>query len=114
VASQVADPDSVLSCYRRILAVRRESTALQVGSLGLLRTVDPTVLGYRRVASDSEALVLIAFGPDEASVTLPGPRRARRWQAMTGTHRDRTEEFAAGARLTLRPFEAIVAMATAD
>jgi hypothetical protein len=33
---------------------------------------------------------------------------------MTGTHRDRTEEFAAGARLTLRPFEAIVAMATAD
>jgi hypothetical protein len=33
---------------------------------------------------------------------------------MTGTHRDRTGEFAVGTRLTLRPFEAIVVSATAD
>jgi alpha-glucosidase len=114
VATQVADPDSVLSCYRRILAVRRESTALQIGSLALIRSADPTVLGYRRVASDSEALVLIAFGPYEASVTLPGPRRARHWQAVAGTHPDRSDELGVGTRLTLRPFEAIVALATAD
>jgi alpha-glucosidase len=113
VAAQAADPDSVLSCYRRLLAARRVSASLQDGAIRLVRTVDPTVLGYRRIGSGPEALVLIAFGPDAATVTVPGHRRSGDWRVLVGTHRDRTGALAPGAALTLRPFEAVVAEADA-
>jgi alpha-glucosidase len=111
VATQSDDPDSVLSCYRRVLAARRATRSLQDGALRLVRTDDPTVLGYRRVGPGPEALVLIAFGPGEATVTVPRRPGRGAWHVLTGSHRDRTGELSPGARLTLRPFEAVVARA---
>ncbi|MEO7331325.1 MAG: alpha-glucosidase [Minicystis sp.] len=65
VAAQHDDPASILSCYRRLLALRRESLALQCGRLELVapsrRLRD--VLAYRRVHEGSD-------GPEIAHVFL--------------------------------------------
>jgi alpha-glucosidase len=113
VAAQAADPDSVLACYRRMLRARREHRALQDGSLALLRSgPDPSVLGYRRSGGGEEALVLIAFGPDPADVVVPDPERGRDWRPLVGTHRDLPDRLTPRSSITLRPYEALVAIAS--
>jgi len=113
VAVQAADPDSVLACYRRMLRARREHRALQDGSLALLRSgSDQTVLGYRRAGGGEEALVLTAFGPDPAYVVVPEPERGRDWRPLVGTHRDLPDRLTPRSTITLRPYEALVAIAS--
>ena len=50
VASQQGDPASLLSCYRNLLALRRESPALQAGTLEWIDAprLSPDVVAYRR------------------------------------------------------------------
>ncbi|HZC33806.1 MAG TPA: alpha-amylase family glycosyl hydrolase, partial [Candidatus Bathyarchaeia archaeon] len=113
VAAESADPDSVLSCYRRMLSVRRRYRSLQDGEIALLRSIgDPTVLGYRRTGDGPEALVLIAFGPGSAVVSVPEPERGRVWRPVVGTHLDLPDALRPGTRVTLRPFEAVVSVAS--
>jgi alpha-glucosidase len=111
VESQAADPDSILACYRRIIAARAAVPALQDGRLTLARTSDPDVLVYRRSRPGSEALVAVAFGTRGTTIRLPKPRHGALWQTVAGSrsepatadHRERT--------LRLRPYEAVVLMA---
>jgi alpha-glucosidase len=114
VAVQAADPDSVLACYRRVLAARRATRVLQDGDLALVRTTDPTVLGYRRFGADPEALVLLAFGPEAGTTTVPQPGRGRVWRPLVGTHLDRSEPLVPGSSVTLRPYEGLIAVAARD
>jgi alpha-glucosidase len=107
VAAQLADPDSVLACYRRALAARAAEASLQDGSIALLRTGDPDVVAYRRSGSGRDVLVLVAFGSAGATVRLPR-RGARAWRPVAGTHRDRQDPIRPGDPVVLRPFEAIV------
>ncbi|MFN8126066.1 MAG: alpha-glucosidase [Candidatus Nanopelagicales bacterium] len=53
VAVEDDDPDSLLSLYRGMFAVRRELPALHRGSLDLIGGLPPDVLGYRRSDADS-------------------------------------------------------------
>jgi alpha-glucosidase len=112
VQAQTGDPMSVLGTYRRLLAARRSSRSLQEGSIALLRTGDPTVLGYRRVHPGSpEVMVLVAFGPGEGHVTIPRSVGTRTWRPIVGTHPDVPDLLAPGSELRLRPYEGIVALA---
>ena len=111
VATQAADPGSVLETYRRVLAVRRSTRSLQDGALALTRTGDPTVLGYRRYGSSGEALVLVSFGPDAGSVHVPRPRDGTSWRPIFSTHLDLPGPYRARSAVRLRPYEAIVAVA---
>jgi alpha-glucosidase len=62
-----ADEGSILHLYRRLLAARRESAALSVGTLTLRDAPDGAV-AYERVHGDDRRLVVISFG---AAVDLP-------------------------------------------
>ena len=55
-----ADPDSIVSLYRRLLRARRSSGALAVGSLELLDT-PAGVLGYRRESSGEQRTIFVNF-----------------------------------------------------
>jgi glycosidase len=114
VATESADPDSVLACYERLLDARRATRALQDGSLTLVRTGDPTVLGYRRDVTGSGALVLISFGPNPGVARIVEPAAGAVWRPVAGSHRDLPERLLPGARVHLRPFEAIVAVTSDD
>ena len=68
VTDQRNDPDSTLSFYRRLIAVRRNEPALHSGSQELTPAPDG-VLSWRR---GSEFDVLINMGDETVEVTLPG------------------------------------------
>ena len=50
VAAQRADPGSVLALYRRLIALRAATPALQVGDLSLEPDGDDDIVAYRRTA----------------------------------------------------------------
>lgn len=58
VESQMADPSSLLSLYREILALRRREPALAIGAYAHIETT-PGVLAYRRIYSGRELIVAL-------------------------------------------------------
>ena len=109
VAAQRADPDSVLNCYRRLLAARRASKALHRGSFERLPTSDGEVIAWRRRSADEEAVVVLncADRPAEVSVGSAPGHVAR---AVVGTHLDPPDVYANAGQLRLRPFEGTIAI----
>ena len=87
--SESADPDSILALYRRLLAIRRSSPALELGSWRLLDSPAGTLV-YERSWDGDARRVAVNFGdrrvPDVAAAdgwhveitTEPG-REGRPW-----------------------------------
>src|SRR5206468_6523503 len=72
VATQAAEPGSVLNAYRRLLAVRRGSPALHGGSFARVASGDRDVLAYAREADGERALIAINFATRPRRCRLPG------------------------------------------
>lgn len=70
-ATQLADPNSLLSFYKAMLALRNTLPALAQGSYEA-SFVSGSVLGYQRKAGSEQVLVLINYGTNAASVTVGG------------------------------------------
>jgi alpha-glucosidase len=71
VETQQGDPASILHLYRRLLAVRRGSPALQLGDWTPLDGPDGTLV-YRREAADDERVVIVNYGGEPAQVDIAG------------------------------------------
>lgn len=71
VASEAADPGSVQNAYRRLLAVRRGSAALERGSFTRLATGSRDVLAYERRSGAERAVVAINFALEPRDLTPP-------------------------------------------
>ena len=69
VETMTADTSSITHLYRRLLAHRRASDALRLGSLELLDTADG-VLGYERHAGDDHRVVYVNY--TDAPVAVDG------------------------------------------
>ena len=105
VAAQVADPRSMLSLTRRLLALRRASPALSVGRYRPLDGVDAPddCFVFLREADSERVLVALNFGEEERLLRLPDGD----CEIMVSTHLDR--EAPVGSRsLTLRAAEGCV------
>jgi alpha-glucosidase len=104
VATQAADPDSVLSFYRRLVWLRRSVPALRDGDFAWEVRARAGVLAWWRTTSDERVLVVINTRPAPRQVSLPS---ALGWEVLLSTH-------AAGAAapegtpLAMRPHEALV------
>ena len=85
VADQSADPGSLLSLYRRLIAARHDVPALGRGSHRSIFGVAPDVLAWVRELDGERVLVLLNVGDRAAS--LRGHRPRRRWR---GRGRDRS------------------------
>jgi alpha-glucosidase len=70
-AVQRDDPASILHLYRRLLAARRRSPALQLGDLTLL-DLPEGALGWRRSVGDDERVVLLNMSAAPVEVGLAG------------------------------------------
>ena len=71
VASQRADPGSILHLYRRLLGVRHDSPALRLGEFTWVET-HGNVLAWRRRCGDDERVVAVNFADHEVEVALTG------------------------------------------
>ena len=110
VEAQDADPQSVLSTYRRLLQLRHATQALQRGSQELVASGDSEVLTYIRRAADGAAFIALNFGSRSATVATPSAGDGRRWQVVFSTAA-RSDDEALGETLGLGPLEALVATA---
>ena len=71
VASQNADPASVLNFYRKMLAFRHEHPSLFDGEIEFLKAAEP-LLVLRRSAGDDSLLCVFNLSASESSSTLKG------------------------------------------
>jgi alpha-glucosidase len=111
VEREAADPGSVLSVYRRMLALRRSTPALQAGAQELVATTDEDVLAFVRRAGDGAALVLLNFASRPASVDIPAEAGAAAWRVALSTGGRATGE-PLGEKVALAPLEGLVATRT--
>jgi alpha-glucosidase len=109
VARQSADPDSILSFYRRLIWLRRGTPVIGRGGQELVDVGDADVLAYARRLGDDSALVLLNFVSRPATIDVPVAGAGRAWRISLSTHARGAGEVLAG-RFTLNPLEALVAL----
>ena len=71
VMSESADPESFLSLYRHLSALRNESDALRYGSIDVLKTDNPAVLSFVRHYADETLTTTINFSNKSQKFTQP-------------------------------------------
>ena len=106
VETEDADPGSVLSTYRRLIAMRRSSTALRSGHLRVIDSDDTDVLAWSREAPDERVLVVVNFA-DAPRQTSVASGRGGNYRPLAGSHLDPAAPAADGT-LSLRPLEAVI------
>jgi len=105
VAVQSTDPTSILNLYRRLLALRRSSPALQGGSYCPLDGIPRECFVYMREADDERKLVSLNFSHTEQTISLP--HLASSAKVLLSTHID-CEESIDLQCLRLRPDEGCI------
>lgn len=70
VAAQDGDPGSMLTLYRRLLALRRDHAALSIGDLTLLPSVED-VLQYERWEGNDRLMIALNLGHKLRGIILP-------------------------------------------
>jgi alpha-glucosidase len=106
VTAQRDDAKSMLTLYRRLIALRRAEPALEVGRFELVET-QGAVLAYIRRSrrGESDFLVALNLGAQPRRVTLPSSHASG---AVTlSTHLDRADERIGGA-FDLRSDEGVI------
>lgn len=92
VAAQLADPGSVLALYRRLIALRAATPALQVGDLELQPTTEPDVVAYTRDADGQCILVVLNLGPAGLTWRLPEAPDGMGWRLILTTSTSRSPD----------------------
>lgn len=72
VASEAEDHASLLSLYKTLLQLRRDSRALNVGSFRLL-AVDDSVMVYERCDGDERYVMALNFTDADSKLPVPSP-----------------------------------------
>jgi alpha-glucosidase len=77
VTTEAADPCSLLSLYKRLIALRRSSAALMRGGTSLVKADARDCLLYERKALSADGttdrmLTMVNFSERQTEVTLPG------------------------------------------
>ena len=71
VEDQVGKPDSMINFCRRMLGVRRQQPALQIGAYHLIDLGNDQVLCFSRRYEDNELLIVLNMSAEAQQVTLP-------------------------------------------
>ena len=110
VEVQLTDPRSILSTYRRLLALRATTPALQIGSLRLHPDSVGDLVAYTREVPGQRILVLLNLGRVNSRWQLSGIPGEPAWRLLfdTATASARDAVIAAGASVVLAPDEALI------
>jgi alpha-glucosidase len=89
VEAEKADPHSVLTLHRRLLALRRERPELAVGAWHDVPSPDGT-LAYRRTDGDREVLIVANLTNEAIGLPLPAPVHGTGWRIVlsSGLYRE--------------------------
>jgi glycosidase len=67
VEVQSADPDSILSLYRKLIQLRNQHAALRVGEYVEVQTDNPAVFAMLRVSQEEAVLIVVNLSQDAVS-----------------------------------------------
>ncbi len=101
VSAEAADPGSMLSLYRRLIALRRASPALSLGEVEVLRAEDG-VLAYERRSGEERMRVVLNLTPEPRRMAIDGA-----WTRLISTAGEGEGSPAAG-ELVLAADEGVV------
>jgi alpha-glucosidase len=104
VRSEAADPQSILTLYRRLLSLRRAHEALAVGKYEPVATTGH-LLAYSRESNGNRFLIALNFGADPYELSLDS--LANQGRVLLSTHLDR-EEDASARSVGLRANEGVI------
>lgn len=96
-ASQINDPDSIFSCYRTLVALRKKYPVLADGRFELLLADDEDIFAYTREDDTSKLLVICNFHGKE--IPCPLSEEQKEMKLLVSNYKDQSFE-------TLRPYEA--------
>ena len=82
MATQTADPASLLSLYRDLLTLRRTHPCLVEGDYMSI-DAGPDLYAYRRSTADATVVVVLSFADEPRRLTLDEPAAGR---VLIGTH----------------------------
>ena len=110
VESQETDPSSILCVYRRLIALRAATPALQVGSLRLLPGAADDVVAYTRETPGQVVLVILNVGRAEAMWPMPGTLDEPGWKVLFATARTASPGAAipAGTIIDIAGYEGLI------
>ena len=106
VAAQDGDPNSMLSLYRFLLALRRSTPALSIGDY-FAAAADENVLAYERRYEGDRILILLNLSPLPRRLTLPSGTRTASMLATTLSYRPDGDILGENEGLILRLGDAI-------
>jgi alpha-glucosidase len=108
VATETKDPNSVLSMYKKVLALRHTNQALLEGSYTALNEDDANVMSYLRSYKGKAVLVALnmSASPQKATFNLAGKGFA---SASLKTLVSTPQSSAKGMEVTLEPFGVFIA-----
>jgi len=111
VATELKDPNSILSFYKRVLALRHTNHALLDGEYIALNESDPNVLSYLRKYKDETVLVALNMSPAAQKVSFDlSPQGLSAAKAMTlVTSMTQSPQAATFSDLSLEPFGVYIA-----
>jgi alpha-glucosidase len=101
VAALRDNPGSILTLYRRLIALRREHPALSIGDY-VPGGIEGDVLWFERRHADTRLIVALNFGHEAGVAHLPRDARL-----LLSTHLDRADERT-GPELVVWPDEGVV------
>ena len=105
VDRQVDDPDALLTLYQRLLALRRESPALEVGTYTPITTSPEDVFTFQRMHDNDRLVVALNFADAPQRFLLPSG--AHDVPVLLSTEGDRGGEVVA-LYLELAPREGVI------
>jgi alpha-glucosidase len=109
VASELKDPDSILSFYKQVLALRHQNKALLDGDYTALNENDPHVMSYLRKYKDQAVLVVLNMSaePQKASFDLSAQGFASaKPKTLVTTMKSNVDSI---SELSLEPFAVYIA-----
>ena len=102
VEAEMADEDSILYYYRRLIAIRKEEPAVAEGSIEFIETSDPQILAYRRILGEDEILAINNFGKEEKAV--PPACKEGAYSLLLGNYKSDAE----GVPDKLKAYESVI------
>ena len=96
--SQVNDPNSIFSCYKRLIQLRKEYPVFVDGRYQLLLENDENIFAYER-QNDTQKLVVVCNFYDK-TLDMPLMETCKNMELLLGNYKDMS------APDTLRPYEA--------
>ena len=104
VEKQLGDETSILSFYKKLVALRKELPVIARGDIAMIEAENADVLAYRRTLDDQELIVWNNLTGGETEVGAP---EGTGWKLVLGNYEDGQAEGNADGRMRLRPYETV-------